>query len=489
MTDQGSSQFNRTYLSQQRLSDVITGCQEERSAYRRARTPESPWCVEIFRRAFANDQDAWTFLRTTFEPYLLSWARAQTQIEPEDVVQEAFIAFSRFAPRREGLVAGHSLGPVIEYLHECTRTAVVRLARKQLRHARQISFDYSIDSPDDRDLADRAELRLDLMKRIREILETEQEWQIFHCRFVSDMKPEDIFTLYRASFDRKETLYALIRRIIERLRRDQILRELCDRLPTSLEKADRTAFLTISTRENGEDGDSMNDLCAVDEALLLDYITGVASPEIRIAIERSPACLEAAQHLADEILPLIHELYRVSCPDELTLVAYQDRRLAGAEQLLVRGHVAICPLCQDECRLIDALNAAPREPPLPLTRRIVEALFMPRTQQPQPLRGLALQYHTPQALIYLSVRFDAQSQTWTLRGQVRTHAGLPLADPLEEAIMHPLSPADMGEHQGQIEAEGWFSFRDLVAGDYQLHLMTAEEEFVIQRIAIGEDDA
>jgi DNA-directed RNA polymerase specialized sigma24 family protein len=485
MSDYVSPQFDRTSLSQQSLAEVIAQCQRERNAYRQHGTTVSHGCIEVFRRAFAGDQDAWTYVHTLFTPYVLRWARAQSTIEPEEVAQEAFIAFARYAPKRAELVDRDELGPIIKYLRRCTETAVLGLARKQRSYRQQRSFEGNIDFADERGDLD---LRIALFQRVQELLETDQERLIFHCRFACQIPPREILRTYGAMFDDKSMLFAMIRRIVERLRRDPIIQELSGRSPVARKKADQTTFLTISTHDHGEDAASMDEPCAVDPAVLLDYITGVAPLDVRVAIERSPACLDAAQRLADEILPLMHELYRVSCPDEDTLVAYQDRSLAGTEQLQVRRHVAGCPLCQEECHLLEALSAEPLEPAQPLTRRIVQALFVPLTQQPQPLRGRALQYQTDQVLIWLSTHIDDRSQTWKLRGQVRTNQGLLISEPLEGATMQPLNRIDTADRHAQLEAEGWFVFRGLPAGEYRLILLTGEEEIIIQRIVLEDDD-
>ncbi|HEY0605496.1 MAG TPA: zf-HC2 domain-containing protein, partial [Herpetosiphonaceae bacterium] len=89
-----------------------------------------------------------------------------------------------------------------------------------------------------------------------------------------------------------------------------------------------------------------NQPCTLDEATLLDYISGSASPDIRAAVEGSPACRAAAEQLARELRPLLQAMYRVTCPDPDTLVAYQEGRLDSTSQLVYRRHLAECPHCR-----------------------------------------------------------------------------------------------------------------------------------------------
>ena len=58
-----SSQTQHSDFSQLSLADIIAHCQEERRAYRLWHITAAPWCMELFRRAFAGDQEAWQALR------------------------------------------------------------------------------------------------------------------------------------------------------------------------------------------------------------------------------------------------------------------------------------------------------------------------------------------------------------------------------------------------------------------------------------------
>jgi hypothetical protein len=61
----------------------------------------------------------------------------------------------------------------------------------------------------------------------------------------------------------------------------------------------------------------------------------------------------------------------------------QERRLIGNQQLVVRAHIAICPLCQQECRLLSEIDTVPLNPPR-LAQRIIEALFVRRSSCRSP---------------------------------------------------------------------------------------------------------
>jgi hypothetical protein len=468
-------------LDQRQLDEVIAGCREERSAYRRADVATSPWCIELFRRAFARDQDAWAALCTTFEPLVRAWVGKQRLVEPDDVLQETFLAFARYAPNHPDMVAGEELDRVLAFLRSCAKTALLNLLRQQ--HDEEDLDQQVVPAPSQGDV----EIREAVRERLHVLLETEDERRVFFLRFECGLKPQQIVERYRQQFPDLAALYDLIQRITRRLRKDTTIRALYGLPPVERQKPDSAASLEIRASADGEDDLMADNPCALSEALLLDYITGAAARDVRLAVERSPGCRAAARRLARELRPLLRRLYRMSCPESATLVAYQEQRLQGAEHLLVHRHVADCPLCREECALLTEIDAVPLARP-GLARRVVEALFRPAIGLPQPARGELLRYEAPQVLIGLSVRrTSGKPRSWTLRGQARAPDGRQAPGLVEAALLRSLDAPDQAEQPGTIEPGGSFVFRGLPAGSYSLRLLTSEEEIVIRRIVVGDD--
>jgi DNA-directed RNA polymerase specialized sigma24 family protein len=213
-------------LSEQRLSDIVAHCQDERIAYRHQHVRESPWSVELLRRAFAGNQEACAAVHATFERSMRAWIGRQRLIDPEDALQEAFCSFFRFAPSQPALVAGDELGPVMSYLQRTTKTALLGLLRKEHRHAQTVYLDDSLDSSDADAADETAEVRLVLRERLQELLRTDEERLIFHWRFVCAMKPQDILERSSDRFADIDAVYAIIQRIVRRLRDDPVIRQL-----------------------------------------------------------------------------------------------------------------------------------------------------------------------------------------------------------------------------------------------------------------------
>ena len=226
--------------------------------------------------------------------------------------------------------------------------------------------------------------------------------------------------------------------------------------------------------------------CMFDEAVLLDYLTGDASDEVRRSVEESPACLEAAQQLAVEVGHLLPILYRSQCPDAAQMVAYQEGHLADTEELVVRAHVLRCSMCQEELDWLNNVDAMSTAPSTGVLRRIVEAVFQPALAM--AIRGTILRYQTPEIVINLSTRkATGKPRTWSVRGELRTHDGQRVSDELEEASLQQTDAdqSDTTTSQGMVEANGRFTFQGIVAGAYRLILLTHDEEIVIRRLVVG----
>jgi DNA-directed RNA polymerase specialized sigma24 family protein len=473
-------------LEKQLLAKVIAGCQQERSSYRHTGIGASPACVEVFRRAFAGNQEAWAAVQATFEHQVRKWIGRQAVVDPDDAVQEAFLAFFRYAPAHASLVSGVTLGPIIDYLHHCTKTSVLQILRRERRHALNVYFNETLDLPSASAADISAEQRLDLVERLQQLLNTEEERIVFQCRFVCNLKPQEIQKRYPGRFADVADVYVIVRRITNRLSHDVVLQEL-NELPATFDQKDKPLVsLAMSPLDDTEDGGVNDQSCLLDQAQLLDYITGLATAEIRSQIEQSPACLAAARQLAQAVLPLMQQLYRSNCPDEATLALYKARALDGADQLVVRAHVATCPLCQEECQLLDMIDANMIEP-ASIRQRVVEALRVPMLQLPQVLRGeTLLHYQSPNVRINISVRErDGKPRTWTLRGEIRALDGLQIDDQLEVAMLRALHQVGQADRQGEVAPNGSFVFRNLPAGAYSLTLLAPEEEIFIRQLSIG----
>lgn len=57
------------------LDHLARCCKQERQSYRNSGELSSPCCMQLFRRAFAGEQEAWGYVIDIFQPLIDSWLR------------------------------------------------------------------------------------------------------------------------------------------------------------------------------------------------------------------------------------------------------------------------------------------------------------------------------------------------------------------------------------------------------------------------------
>ena len=204
------------------LTELFVQCQHERSAYTTVGIAASPACVELVRRAFAGDQAAWALLRQLFDPLMRAWIGVQRHVEPEDVLQEAWFAFARWAPTHTDLTAGDDLGRVLAFLRQCTKTALLT----QLRKHKQPAYCALDDRTGVQDTVTATERRLIIRERITHLLVTADEHVVFQELLVDGRKPQELFVRHPEHFATMESLRITIQRVLRRLRKDPDLNDL-----------------------------------------------------------------------------------------------------------------------------------------------------------------------------------------------------------------------------------------------------------------------
>lgn len=218
------------------LDAVLTACQAERTAFRHSGDGRSPACIEIFRRAFTADQDAWVAVYVVFEPQLNRHAQQivnsllrDEMVEPEDIVQEAFAAFARAAPKQPSLVDGDHLGPLVRYLQTCIKTAVLQRVRTAMRQ-RYRYLDARLDADPSVVRDDAGETRQAILARVRELAHPVDERIVGEARFIYNMKPHEIQAMYQDRFPDAASVSVIVQRLVRRYRKDPVLRQLFDDL-------------------------------------------------------------------------------------------------------------------------------------------------------------------------------------------------------------------------------------------------------------------
>jgi DNA-directed RNA polymerase specialized sigma24 family protein len=472
--------------------DVIRQCREERTLYhstrdRTKRNPLSPACAEVFRRAFKGDQESWAGLREGFEPTMRAWIGSQSIVDPEDVMQEAFLAFSRAAPNHSDMVKGDDLRPVMKFWQKCTRTALLQMVRR-IRF-KEVILEDSIEHIAQSDSADSVVLRMILRECLGNHIQTEEEQFVFQLFYIQGLKQEQILALHPDRFLNKDDLNNVIQRITRRMRADDTLQSLRSSVPLPRQNLDNQASLQMKRLDlnDGEDQNDMTIQCGLNEEVLVDYVLGIASAALCAEVERSPACVAAAARIADEIQGLMALFQAHACPDPATLISYADQELPSLDLLIIRKHVDKCSLCREEIELLTSLGSGPPELEIGFVRRVVEAIFRPALEL-QILGSGMLVYETPDILINLSLSPEPrQERRWILQGELRTPDGLSLEGVGEVVYAERLEPKEPPMNvECAVEPDGSFLFEKLVEGHYRLIIRLADQDVTIRQIVVGD---
>lgn len=103
---------------------------------------------------------------------------------------------------------------------------------------------------------------------------------------------------------------------------------------------------------------------ALDDLDLIAAIDEEASDVVMEHLRRCSACAARAREFAELQQVLRARLYRAFCPSSDELAAFQQGLLEGGRRVRLGTHLATCPHCARELRLVAEMLI-----PLPLPRR------------------------------------------------------------------------------------------------------------------------
>ncbi len=456
------------------LEQAMRQCQLERESYTISRdtSAPSPGCLDVFRWAFAGDQDAWVFLIDTFHRVVLSWARSEYHLDRESVINEAWAAFAHYAAKKsDTLLVTNQIGSALKYLQRCVKSAILNVRRKESGDSGYHTIEGQTD-----DHSERMAITLSVRRCLDEFLEicTPEERLIIELRFEQHVPPREIASQNQEVFRDIVHVRQVIQNVMRRLQKNECLKRLVSDDGDSDQASAISTTLPMTTlNPNDQKGLVMLEPCNLGEEVLLDYILGQASPAVQSQIETLPACTAAAARLATFFNPLMPLLFRMHCPESYTLVEFYEKALPVTTQLIVYNHVRRCPTCQSEIELLSTIdmleeNTAAIAPSL--MERLINlfpqrAIFRPAVES--HVRGERREYTTEAYTIFLMHR-ETQSieLLWDLSGTVLyknqpTNIGH-LVQVFEQDAFKPVI------YEQKIEAHGRFRFTGLTEGIYTL---------------------
>ena len=206
------------------LSALAERCMNEINNYHRGQASSDQYCLEIFRRAMLErDNAAWELLVERFNSYLLSLFRRHVRREaasrldsPENYVAKAFERFWLAAVHNQKFEFS-TLAAALSYLRNCLNGAILDTLRAFSR-VQEVALPEPgfAESPAVEDQDDGQEL----WDIIRSLLANERERRVAYLLFHCNLKPREIVRRCTQEFSDVQEIYRLRRNIIERLLRD-----------------------------------------------------------------------------------------------------------------------------------------------------------------------------------------------------------------------------------------------------------------------------
>jgi hypothetical protein len=205
------------------LSVLADRCMSEIDNYRRGEASNDQYCLEIFRRAMQERDDAaWTLLVDRFQEFLLAAFRRHPRCEaasrldsPENYVARAFARFWMAAVHNQQ-VTFTSLGAALLYLRICLNSTILDLLRSYAR-TREVLLP-ELDFATEEAVEDQVE-GSELWEVIRTMLLSERERRLAFLLYPCNLKPREIVRLCPQEFSNVDEIYRLRRNIADRLER------------------------------------------------------------------------------------------------------------------------------------------------------------------------------------------------------------------------------------------------------------------------------
>lgn len=235
----------------------------------------------------------------------------------------------------------------------------------------------------------------------------------------------------------------------------------------------------------------------LEEGALIAFVDGRRTPldrasaRVQAHLDRCPHCRAQVAVLHCTLAQLRAQLYRTSCPAPEELGLYQLNLLPPDEQLVIARHVRECPHCRRE---LDQLAGTEERPSLlervrsavrAHSEHLIEAQLIPVTgQAAAAFRGPAARsqrFRADDVELHVSVYPGHNRGRRTVMGRISLHDGT-VSPPLGTEIW--LMQGDEA-WAAAVEAEGVFTFEDVVLGAYALSLEWEGQVVVVKEVVVS----
>ena len=194
---------------------------------------DTGYCYELFRRAIVGRNDyAWEKIYQIYGPLVVSWVGHHSGLEAADEEVDYFVncAFDKIwsAVNEEKFGQFQDLASLLRYFQMCVHSVITDHARSNRIRTIDLDLLTNFPSPDspsiERYVTDELERRR-LWDMVARLARDEREIMVLRYSFAYDLKPSQIYAASPDLFESLEELYRVKRNLLNRLGRNEALRQ------------------------------------------------------------------------------------------------------------------------------------------------------------------------------------------------------------------------------------------------------------------------
>jgi len=221
---------NLRLIDVDRLADE---CADQTARFFSRTEHDTGYCYELFRRAIISRNDyAWEKIYDIYQPLIASWVGRHSGLGTADEEVDYFVncAFDKLwsAVNAEKFGQIQDLASLLRYFQMCVYSVIVDYARGNQFSTTDLDILANHVAPDstsiEKYVTDQLE-RLRLWEMVTKLTQDEREIIVLRYSFVYDLKPAQIYAAHPDQFESLEELYRVKRNLLNRLRRNQMLRQ------------------------------------------------------------------------------------------------------------------------------------------------------------------------------------------------------------------------------------------------------------------------
>ncbi len=215
------------------LVDLAQRCEQETNLYFKHQGHDTRYCFELFRRAIQDgDKSVWELICVQYQQLVAGWVHQHYGFEASGEEVQYFVngAFGKISgtitPEKFGSFS--DVGSLLRYLKLCVHSVIIDHNRT-VDHTNLYALDDASEEesadPSPEDQAMDRSYRQSLWDLINARLLDEKERAVVYGSFVLDLKPQELYALFRNLFSDVDEIYRVKQNVLSRFRRDPEFRK------------------------------------------------------------------------------------------------------------------------------------------------------------------------------------------------------------------------------------------------------------------------